>query len=138
VTSILRFASYFTYDHSSKDTAYGLVPSLLYTVTESGTYLLASCMPAIPALKRRFFGHKIFARFMKTLIARKSKGTGGAGSGGQKSGDKDIILESVHSEGVYDPQNHEHSGSRLKNAGFLKLDDQATHGYPVQRSPESV
>jgi hypothetical protein len=128
VTSILRFVSYFTYDQTTKDPAYQLVPSLIFTVAEAGTYLLASCMPALPSLKRRWLGDRILTRSVKSLIAKRSKGTHGTGSHEPKLPDRNIMVEretrvgSEHEPNLHESPIHAQSGLHLNNAGFLKLE----------------
>jgi hypothetical protein len=75
ITSILRLITFMHAEGFFKDPTYKCIPTMVYTVVEASTYLIASCMPALRTLKRHYFVDHSFSRQIGTFFSKTSKST---------------------------------------------------------------
>jgi hypothetical protein len=82
IASIARFIGFINSQNALKDPTWSSIPNYSLVIAEAGTYLIASCMPALRPLKHRFFPRHSFTKLIdSTLKILPSKGSYGYSSG---------------------------------------------------------
>jgi hypothetical protein len=61
-------ASFITTAEFGKDSTYNSIHLYQLVIAEGGTYLIASCMPTLRSLRRRFFPEYSFTRFVESTL----------------------------------------------------------------------
>lgn len=101
ITSILRFTEFFLHN-PEVDLTYSVVYLLVYSICESGIYLVAACLPTFKPLAN------LFRQYSSPLVRRLRSTISLDGHKARASGDT-IILQ-----------------DNLKNTGFERINDNRT------------
>jgi len=127
VTSILRMVTFMHAEGFFQDPTYKCVPTMMYTVVEASTYLIASCMPALRPLKRHIFGEHSFTKAIESVFARPSQSSRTDKSFGAKTSDRVMHLKVMQKELLQIPEDHKRLTLHAENDGFSRLHDKS--GY---------
>ena len=110
-----------------QDPTYKCVPTMMYTIVEASTYLIASCMPALRPLKRHIFGEHSFTKAVGSVLARPSQSSGTNGSFGARTSDRVMHLKVMQKELPQIPEDHKRLTLHVEINGFSRLHDKS--GY---------
>jgi hypothetical protein len=120
ITSILRMVAFMKVEDFLRDPTYKCIPTMMYTIAEASTYLIASCMPALRPLKRHFFGDHSFTRSIGSYFNKNSRGV--FYSWRLKTSERDAQLNVQQKETVEMFKVEKDSNSHTESNGFMKLD----------------
>ena len=128
VTSILRMVTFMHAEGFFQDPTYKCVPTMMYTIVEASTYLIASCMPALRPLKRHIFGEQSLIKSAGSIFAKEpSQSSRTNGNFGAKTSDRVMHLKLMHKELPQTPEDHKRLTLHVENDGFSRLHDKS--GY---------
>jgi hypothetical protein len=110
-----------------QDPTYKCVPTMMYTIAEASTYLIASCMPALRPIKRHVCGDYSFIKAIGNLLPGNCAGKRNNSSFGRRSSDKVVQLKVIHKGLPQTPEDHKRLTTYVENDGFTRLNDK--HGF---------
>lgn len=119
---MLRMGTFMHTEGFFQDPTWKCVPTMMYTIAEAGTYLIASCMPSLRPLKRHYFGDHSFARAVG-YVSQKSKHLRSSKSETRRASKTDVQLRVIDKGSMWTPEDNKKWTLHAEHDGFVRLND---------------